>query len=150
MKKDYNKILINNIYALEKAKKHLASSLKNVSTIPLNSELTEKDLIELEALTARFSRASDFLIQKFLRLIDEIELESEGTIKDRINRAEKRGIIENVDLLINIRELRNTISHEYADDELMELFKRIIPAARNLLLIIENTLRWSEKLKENK
>lgn len=56
---------------------------------------------------------SDFLIVKIFRLIDILELEKPGSVIDRINRAEKRGIIDSAESFKDILRLRNDISHEY-------------------------------------
>ncbi len=56
------------------------------------------------------ARLSDLLIQKLFRPIDQPEDES-GTIRDRINRAEKKGLIAAVAKFIEIRELRNQIAY---------------------------------------
>ena len=44
-------------------------------------------------MTSRFARLSDIIIQKIFRLIESLELEEPGTVRDRINQAEKWGII---------------------------------------------------------
>ncbi|MEN9835743.1 MAG: hypothetical protein RL011_1936, partial [Pseudomonadota bacterium] len=56
---------------------------------PLNDDERET----LEALTARYGRALDFLTQKLLRTIDRIELTDEGSVLDRVNRFKKRKIL---------------------------------------------------------
>ena len=49
---------------------------------------------------------------------------------DRLNRAEKRGWIDNVETWREIRELRNRISHEYAEDVWLGIVRdayRLVP-----------------------
>ena len=48
--------------------------------------LSDDERETLEALTARYGRALDFLTQKLLRTIDRIELTDEGSVLDRVNR----------------------------------------------------------------
>ena len=39
------------------------------------------------------------------------------TVRDSINRAEKKGLIESGMRFVEIRKLRNRIAHEYAESE---------------------------------
>src|SRR5262245_14706280 len=50
-----------------------------------------------EALTSRFARLCDLLVQRLFRTLDQVELTDEGTVLDRLNRAEKRGLIASAD-----------------------------------------------------
>lgn len=62
-------------------------------------------------------------------------------IKSIINGAnflEKTGVIENADDLLNIRELRNQIAHEYIEMDLNILFSDILNLVPLLGLIITN------------
>lgn len=96
-----------------------------------------EELDSLEALTARFSRTSDIIIQKIFRLIDIIELESNGSIIDRINRAEKREIIESSEVFKDIRRIRNEIAHEYIPAAIEDIFKKVLALSSHLLKAIE-------------
>lgn len=78
-----------------------------------------------EALTSRFARLCDLLIQRLFRTLDQIELADEGTILDRLARAEKRGIVVSVEEWRELRELRNEISHDY----LIESSDRVLTEA---------------------
>ena len=73
------------------------------------------------------------LIQKVFRLLDKIELEDEGTIRDRINRAEKKGLVENADIFIQIRIVRNDIAHEYHIETLKDIYKKVLELTPYLL-----------------
>ena len=98
------------------------------------SELISPEHLEkFESLTARFSRLVDVLLQKSFRLIDTIDLEDSGTIRDRINRAEKKALIASAVKMIEIRELRNNVAHEYQTDSLQSIFPKILEAVPFLL-----------------
>ena len=47
--------------------------------------------------------------------------ESQNTFIDMVNKAEQIELINSADDLINIRDLRNEIAHEYIEEELFEI-----------------------------
>jgi len=101
-------------------------------------ELTVGEKESCEALTSRFARLCDFLFQRVFQTIDTIELQDEGTGIDRLNRMEKRGIIPSTSAWRSLRELRNSITHDYlielSDEVLREAFRR----ANELLETVTN------------
>lgn len=95
----------------------------------------------LELLTNRFARSADLLIQRIFRLIDDIELEGSGTILDRVYRAEKRGWA-NASEIIKIRELRNLIAHEYANDKMPEIYAAVAKLSPIVLAVIPKVIEY--------
>jgi hypothetical protein len=75
---------------LQAAAAHLRFSIERTRTlIPrLQEEISPEELERLESLTSRFARLADMLIQRIMRLIDEIELIPSSSVLDRIYRAE--------------------------------------------------------------
>ncbi len=98
-----------------------------------------------ETLTARFSRFSDMLIQKVFRTIERIEFEKEGSLLDVLNRAHKRGLIDSIDDIRAIRELRNDIAHEYSPVSLKELFGAALEKTEKLVAIVQRIKKYSQK-----
>jgi len=47
-------------------------------------------------------------------LVDEFE--NQGTLVDVVNNAHKRGLFEDVEELRIMKDVRNTIAHEYIED----------------------------------
>lgn len=134
MRSELKDLLKNEIAVMKKAADVLQSSFeKSGKKLSEKNEYNSDELENLEVITARFSRLSDILIQKILRLIDKIELEDEGSVRDRINRAEKKGAINSADSLIEIRVLRNQVSHEYLPDEVLSIFKKVLTLTPELL-----------------
>lgn len=109
--------------SLRSAATHLQFSMaRSRELIPrVRKEISPDELERLESLTSRFARLSDLLIQRVMRLVDDVELAPSGSVLDRIYRAEKRGWVTRADVLMRIRELRNLIAHEYAADKLGEI-----------------------------
>ena len=128
-------LLQNELHSLEAAASHLAYSLERCKASKTWLTPTLEQMERLESLSARFARLSDLLVQRIFRLFDELELVGSSTVLDRIYRAEKRGWAQ-ADSLIQIRELRNLIAHEYAAESMAEIYAAIQALAPNLLLTV--------------
>lgn len=94
-----------------------------------------------ESLTAKFARLSDLIIKQAIKLIDILDLdEPPETIRDAINRAEKKGLIESGMRFVEVRKLRNRIAHEYAesDEDIVEIYKEVL---KNTPLLFDSVNR---------
>jgi len=60
------------------------------------------------------------------------------TTIDAANLLEKLEIVDNADDLLNIREIRNQISHEYVETDLRALFFDVLRYVPELLKVISN------------
>ncbi|NQY79334.1 MAG: hypothetical protein HRT47_03370 [Candidatus Caenarcaniphilales bacterium] len=110
------------------------------------TDINWETLKDIETLTARFARLSDIFVQKFLRLIDTLELTNEGSIIDRINRAEKRGLIKSAESSLAMRDLRNDISHDYLPDELMKIYAEVIKFSPELIDSCNSGIQYAQDL----
>jgi hypothetical protein len=145
---DLINLLKNELNILESASKILEYSYSKCIKITDRkkySDYTNEELDLYEALTSRFARLSDIIIQKLIKLFDEIELEDECTIRDRINRSEKKGIIDSAEKFIEIRILKNSIAHEYVMEALIDIFKKVIEYSPILLNTVEKIKHYSKK-----
>jgi len=134
--------------SVEKATAILEHTLEDVKDLPIKPLVEDyewEELKDIEVLTARFARLSDIFVKNLLRIIDELELEFEGTIIDSLNRAEKRGHVESAELLIQIRELRNEIAHEYIAQAILDLFETVRGLAPKLIGDCKETLAYCKK-----
>ena len=73
--------------------------------------------------------------------MDAIDLEDGGTVRDRINRAEKKGYIQSAETLVRIRMLRNEIAHEYKAETILEIFENVLLLTPEILKMTENLMR---------
>lgn len=127
---------------------HLGYLEKSLETLGYSYEkcrkIGKKDYYDLEeqesyeALTSRFARTSDILTQKVLKTFFMLMQEDIRSIIDGANFLEKIQLIENTDDLLNIRELRNQIAHEYMEQDLPTLFSDILHHVPSLTVIISN------------
>lgn len=119
---------------LEAALVHLRHSRDRTRDLTTRdwASLSMDELERLESLASRFARAADMLIQRLLRLLDELELATPGSLLDRLYRAEKRGLVADARVLIRIRELRNLIAHEYGAEKLAEIYAAVAHLAPEL------------------
>ena len=130
---------------LEKARDILAYSYDKCSTSVVKADLSNEELESFEALTRRFARLSDILIQKIFRCFDSLDLEEHGTVRDRINRAEKKEIVESADEFIQIRILRNEIAHEYKSDTIYRIFEKVLELTPALLAAVDRVITYSSR-----
>ena len=99
-------------------------------SLPISFETEES----LDALSSKFSRVSDIFTQKVLKTLIFVVREDAPTFLDRPE-------------LIAIRDLRNTIAHEYLSENLVEIYMEIIQLSDSLLKAILETERFFIKIK---
>ncbi len=146
MKIDKLALLKEELLNLDKAAEYLSFSLERCRELVERSNWCPEELERLESLTSRFSRLSDLLTQRIMRLIDELEMTPDGSLLDRFHRAEKRGWVENARELVQIRELRNLIAHEYAADQMLEIYRATMLLADKLVNIVPSISVYAHAL----
>jgi uncharacterized protein YutE (UPF0331/DUF86 family) len=114
--------LAESLAELERALGHLRYSASSCAEqVARPASPSEEELARIEAFTSRFARVVDLMSKRVLRAIDAFEMYEPGTLLDVANRAEKRGLIESVEWLRELKDTRNRISHDYAGDLLPEV-----------------------------
>ena len=135
-----------NIKFLEKSIDALSYSYEKCSNIGEKKEYSLGEQEKFEALTSRFARTSDILTQKVLKTVFMLMQENVKTIIDGANLLEKLEIIELADDLLNIRELRNQIAHEYQMTELNSLFMDVLKYVPELEKIIYELKKYLKEV----
>ena len=138
-------LLQNELKILDDAKEVLLYSFNKCSRIGIKNKYEPEELESFESFTGRFARLSDILIQKIFRLVDELDLDSHGTVRDRINRAEKKGLITSSDVFVEIRVLRNDIAHEYLPEAIQEIFGKVLSLTPSLLDGVQRARNYCQK-----
>ncbi len=137
--------LQENFDQADESANQLISSMQRCNDFILKNNYSEDQLIELEALTGRFARLSDIVIQKIFKTIDVIEGTSPGTVRDRLLQAEKKNIVISADEFMEIRKVRNKIAHEYEMNGLKDIFLFAFQNADLLINAINNAKEYSKK-----
>lgn len=133
----------------DEAMNHLNISIGRCKIFINNEAFSEEQLIELEALTGRFARLSDLLIQKIFKAINELDGSAPGTVRDRLLEAEKKGIINNAEIFLEIRNMRNTIAHEYEFSALKDIFVFAFKHSDFLIDALKESKEYSQKFYNN-
>jgi len=135
--------LKNLLALLDKSETGFEYSIGKCNFIGIKDDYSFEELDAFEALAARFARISDILTQKLLTLIFIIIKETPLTTIDKINLAEKYGIIKSADDFLAIRELRNEISHEYKSSDILSLLQEILKMSNILLNEAANVKKYA-------
>jgi uncharacterized protein YutE (UPF0331/DUF86 family) len=145
--KDYIKVLKNSLKNLEKQIQWLQKSYNKCEKIGIKKKYEDEEIEAFETLTNRYGRTVDIIINKVFRNIDYVELEEIGSILDVINRAEKRGLVENADIIRAMKDLRNELVHEYLEEDYILKFEEVFKWVKVLIKIYDNIIKYCEKYK---
>jgi len=139
--------LAESLAELDRALSHLMYSANACADLaPDEPAPTEEVLAGIEAFTSRFARVVDLMSKRVLRAMDQFEMYEAGTLLDVANRAEKRGVIESVDWLRELKDTRNRISHDYAGDRLPEILAYCREELPGLLAACKRIKKYGDTL----
>lgn len=130
---------------LEKQLFWIQISFDECFKIGIKETYSVEEFGKFETLCSRYSRGIDFLIRKIFRTLDEYEFENQGTLVDVVNNAHKRGLFDDIEKLRIMKDIRNTIAHEYIEDELVSVFDEVLEYTAELINIINATLKYISK-----
>jgi len=68
---------------------------------------------------------------------------------DVVNCTHKRGFFDDVNIIREIKNIRNDIVHEYLDDGLQDVFVDIMRTTPELLVIVDKSLAYIEKISDD-
>jgi len=129
------------------AKKHLADLVP--LTLEKYLQISEIESSFIDQLNFRFSKLQDTIGETILKgiLILSQEPVEKMTFLDILNRLEKLDIL-NKDLWLELREVRNEISHEYSfnQEEVVDNINLVYRKVDELILIYERLLKFIEKI----
>ena len=106
---------------------------KDLLTADDTASLSAGQRESCEALTSRFARLNDFLVQRMFRTIDRLELIDDSSVIDRLERAEARGLIDSAERWRQLRMLRNEIAHDYLIEAADRVLHEALEASTELL-----------------
>ncbi|MDP7157841.1 MAG: hypothetical protein QF922_06435 [SAR324 cluster bacterium] len=133
-------------------KQHWDLLLRSLKTLQQSREKTQvylnktdlnfEELESIDSLTSKFGRTSDIYLQKVLRTVWLLLREDTVPLIDLLNRAEKLMMILSADQLLQMRDIRNQITHEYLPEAAPELALEVNRKTEQLAQNIEQTERF--------
>ena len=120
-------------------------SVRKCKSIGIKENYTFEELESFDSLTSKFSRTSDIFTQKVLRSVWMHLHEPYVPFIDMMNKGEKMSILQSADQMIEIRDLRNQIAHEYIPEAIHDLVPEAIEMTSILLENIEECRLFLEK-----
>lgn len=148
MKSDKDKLQIDLLKAewqlLIASVSTLHLSIVKCKSIGVKESFTFEELESFDSLTSKFSRTSDIFTQKVLRTVWLLVHEPYVPFIDMINKCEKMLILRSADQMIEIRDLRNQIAHEYIPESIRDLVPEVIELTSQLFDNIEQCRRFLE------
>lgn len=100
----------------------VSASLAKVPAYSEEEDYSADEREPYDALTDRFIRAVEMCLQ-FFRGFERLEFGEESlTLRDRLNRMERLGLITSVELWMKMRDVRNRAVHDYQPDQLKRMY----------------------------
>ena len=140
--KELQILLLTHWDLLQRSLKSLQQSRDKTHQLFQQSELSFEELESIDSLTSKFSRTSDIYLQKVLRSIWMLLREDTFPLIDLFNRAEKLMIIVSAEELLQMRDIRNQIAHEYLPEAVLELASEVVVMTTLLQKNIGQTERF--------
>ena len=111
-----------------KSLKYFEYTFNRVSKLNSNpKQLTDQEFETWDGFATRFSRTSDLFLSKYIKAaVLKDDPGFDGTFRDYLNRAEKLKLIDSSSEWLEIRSLRNVVVHDYSDDDLEIILKKMI------------------------
>ena len=137
MKTDQSQIVIDllqsELVLLQASVDTLQMSVRKCNSIGIKENCTFEELESFDSLTSKFNRTSDIFTQKVLRSVWILLQEPFVPFIDMMNKGEKMLILQFADQMIEIRDLRNQITHEYIPEAIRDLVPEVIELTSQLI-----------------
>ena len=124
-------LLLKNYDNLKKTISLFEIAIKDVVQILDKENFSEQELKAFDVFSFRFQK----VVEMFLSFLRSLEIylygQSSDTLRDRLLRMEKLGIISDIEIWLKIRILRNRIVHTY-EENFIDLIKEVLNASNQI------------------
>lgn len=125
-KNDFIILLDDGKTKIEKALFLVQASLKKLESYDVTKDYTPDELEPYDALADRFIRCVEVFV-RFFKTYDRYQsVEISLSYRDLINFMHKLGLISNVQLWLQMRDVRNKIVHDHLPEQTKYLFDSIM------------------------
>lgn len=138
----HKKLLQEEIKLLQKSLETLQLSVEKCIKIGQKDAYSFEEMESFDSLTSKFGRTADIYTQKVIRTSWMLLHEPFLPFIDLLHNAEKINLVHSTESLIEIRDLRNQITHEYIPEAITGLVPEVIELTRLLKQNIDETDRF--------
>ncbi|TRX00781.1 nucleotidyltransferase substrate binding protein [Candidatus Methylobacter oryzae] len=103
----------------------LKASVEKLQRFDPEKVYSADELEPYDALSDRFIRTVEVAIKYFRTYEYYLQAEQSQTLRDGLNRMEKLGLVTNIDIWLEMRDLRNRIVHDYVPEKMAEMYELI-------------------------
>jgi len=109
----------------DKAFRLLQASVKKITKFDIDKNYSADELEPYDALSDRFMRTVEVAIKFFRSYEYYLQAEQSQTLRDGLHQMEKLELITNIDIWIEMRDIRNRIVHDYLPDKMAEMYQLV-------------------------
>lgn len=122
---DYDQLVAAVAHRYAGAAAMVEASLRRYHPFDVERSYSPDELEPYDALCDRYLRAVEMAIRYF-RTVERARLAlNSESYRDLLGNAAKWGLIEDVDLWFQMRDLRNRIAHDYLPEHLQRIYQAI-------------------------
>jgi hypothetical protein len=103
----------------------LAASVEKTGGYDTKKDYSADELEPYDALSDRFIRSVEVAIKFFRTYEYYLQAEQSQTLRDGLHQMEKLDLISNIDIWLDMRDIRNRIVHDYVPEKIVEIYKLI-------------------------
>lgn len=119
----------------------LKASVEKTQNYNPDKAYSADELEPYDALSDRFIRTVEVAIKYFRTYEYYLQAEQSQTLRDGLNRMEKLGLVTNIDIWLEMRDLRNRIVHDYAPEKMAEMYQLIRSEFYNELSEVDKKIK---------
>jgi len=123
----------------------LKASVEKTSGFDISKIYTADELEPFDALSDRFIRIVELAIKLFRTYEYYLQAEQSQTLRDGLHQMEKLGLISNIDIWLDMRDIRNKIVHDYLPEKITEIYQLVRGEFYDELILLEGKIRLIEK-----
>ncbi|WP_198264317.1 nucleotidyltransferase substrate binding protein [sulfur-oxidizing endosymbiont of Gigantopelta aegis] len=103
----------------------LEASVKKTTDYDIEKNFSADELEPYDALSDRFIRSVEIAIKFFKTYEYHFQAEQSQTLRDGLHQMEKFDLISNLDIWIDMRDIRNRIVHDYIPEKIAQMYQLI-------------------------
>lgn len=110
---------------LQKAFLLLAASVEKFQPYHIDKNYSADELEPYDALSDRFIRVVEVAIKFFRTYEYYLQAEQSQTLRDGLHQMEKLFLVSNIDIWLEMRDIRNRIVHDYVPVKIAQMYHLI-------------------------